>query len=499
MFTEIDPNKLIIDFLQSNLDNILVLAQNTMKGAKNTIRSKLSQTYSNYLKTILEKYSKVKTFFIRSEPTSLYKFYVPLGVSNMSQKLNDPGIAELTSISNFIIIKGTGGSGKSMFMRHLLISTISDKQKTPVFIELRKVYPDNETIQDSLLYFMQINGLNIDEEYLHIALEAGHFCILLDGFDELTLENRDIGIKEINYLSEKFPKNWFVISSRSDSKLSALSNFTEFDIDSLSLEKAIQLVHKLPFDDPIKEKFIDDMKKELFEKHKSFLSNPLLLSIMLLTYSDVAHIPEKLSVFYNQAYESLFQKHDALKGGFQRERRSKLDIQDFAHAFSAFCLQSYDKRTFSFSFNEALELFEKGKALSSISYENEAILNDAIQSVCLLIEDGLEITFAHRSFQEYFVAKYIQSSPVNIKIKLINRFSEYIDRDEVIPLLYEIDPIPVEKYFILPQLDKLKSELRIIQKVGISHFLRYLKLVIHKIKYDENINILLGIKNYHYF
>ena len=88
-------------------------------------------------------------------------------------------------------------------------------------------------------------------------------------------------------------------------------------VQPLDLASAVELVRKLPFDDPVKERFVADLHGGLFKSHESFLSNPLLLSIMLLTYSDIAHIPTKLSIFYTQAYESLFQKHDALKGGFR--------------------------------------------------------------------------------------------------------------------------------------------------------------------------------------
>jgi hypothetical protein len=241
------------------------------------------------------------------------------------------------------------------------------------------------------------------------------------------------------------------------------------------LERAVELVQKLPFDDPVKEKFVTDLRASLFERHKSFLSNPLLLSIMLLTYSDVAHIPDKLGIFYNQAYESLFQKHDALKGGFQRERRSGLDIQDFGRAFAAFCIQSYDAREFSFSQSRALEICDRGKKITRLVYEPQAILDDALQAVCLLVEEGMEITFAHRSFQEYFAARFIYSCPSEVKSKLVKRITPGVQSDAVMALLHELDPYTVEQHYILPVIENLKSRIKLVREVGISHFLRYIK------------------------
>jgi hypothetical protein len=245
----------------------------------------------------------------------------------------------------------------------------------------------------------------------------------------------------------------------------------------LDLDRAVELVQKVPFDDPVKQKFVGDLRLDLFRRHESFLSNPLLLSIMLLTYRDVAHIPNKLSIFYNQAYESLFQKHDALKSGFQRERQSGLDIQDFGRAFSAFCIQSYDAREFSFSQLRALEILEHGQKITQLAYDPRALLDDALQAVCLLVEEGMEITFAHRSFQEYFVARFIHSCPPEVKPKLVKRLILSAPTDTVMSLLHELDPYTVEEHYILPAIEILKKRIKLVRGVGVSHFLRYLKCV----------------------
>lgn len=52
----------------------------------------------------------------------------------------DPTIDALKEISNFIIIEGTGGLGKSMMMRHLMMNTIDRVDfigKLPIFVTLK--------------------------------------------------------------------------------------------------------------------------------------------------------------------------------------------------------------------------------------------------------------------------------------------------------------------------------------------------------------------------
>src|SRR6185436_10907197 len=115
-------------------------------------------------------------------------------------------------------------------------------------------------------------------------------------------------------------------------------------------------------------------------------------------------IPNKLSVFYNQAYEALFERHDALKDGYRRVLRSALDIQDFARLFSAFCIQSYDRSQTAFSKQEVLEGIRSSQELVGIDVDRVCYFQDLVEAVCLMVEDGLQVVFPHRSFQEFFAA-----------------------------------------------------------------------------------------------
>lgn len=196
---------------------------------------------------------------------------------------------------------------------------------------------------------------------------------------------------------------------------------------------------------------------------------------MLLTYGESADIPTKLSLFYNQAYEALFQRHDALKGGYQRDRRTSLDIQDFARVFAAFCLQTYDDRRFRFSRSEALEYVRKAKTYVGLEVEDEHYLEDCLQAVCLLMEDGLSVVFSHRSFQEYFVAQYIHGADPRVQRDLLDRFIRSIRMDNVYGLLYEMNPGIVERELLVPRLKRVFADMKVRRFIGITHFTRFLK------------------------
>jgi hypothetical protein len=470
-----DINEIASNFLQANLERAVEVAASHAKEAKSYVRSKLARTYRDYLTRLLERYSCGKSFFIRGESVPLYDFFVPLDLATERRHLARPGIEEISAVSTASIIVGSGGSGKTMMMRHLLISSIRTRLRTPVFLELRQLNQTREALKVALLGCLTAYGLDVDDGYFERALEAGHFLIMLDGFDELEHTIRPRITNEIQALAQRYPGNWLILSSRHDPQLQGWDSFTHLNVCPLDLASATDLVQKVPFDDAIKDRFISDLNNGLFDERKSFLSNPLLLSIMLLTYSDAAHIPSKLSIFYTQAYESLFQKHDALKGGFQRERRSGLDIQDFARAFSAFCIQSYDRRAFSFPPTQALEFFEAAKSITQLSFDTDAILHDSMQAICLLLEEGIHVTFAHRSFQEYFVARFISDCPPDIKRQLVRRFAPSVESDSVLSILYELDPYTVEQEYILPAIETIKRRIKLVRNLGITHYVRFLK------------------------
>jgi hypothetical protein len=477
MTSDLDPNKIVAEFVQQNLDRAVEVGSGKLEGVKNFVRSKFAATYQTYLERTLARYSRAKSFFIRSEPVPLYDFFVPLDLYTQKRQLKSPEVADIVRVSRLAIITGSGGSGKSMMMRHILISALRDRQRTPVFFEMRQLNTREGTLREALLRTLQTGGLSVDSSYFDLALRAGHFVFLLDGYDELEQRLRRDVARWIQDLATEHPGNWIILSSRPDKELEGWPDFTVFGVSPLNVDKATALVSRLTFDDEVKARFVDALKKGLFDRHKSFLSNPLLLSIMLLTYHDTAEIPTKLTVFYNQAYESLFQKHDALKGGFQRERRTSLDIQDFAKVFSAFCVRLYDKREFNFSRTRALDILDRGKALTQLEYESSDFLLDAIQAVCLLVEEGVDIAFAHRSFQEYFTARFIALAPPQMKAQLIQRFSP-VRGDVVMALLYELDQYAVEQHYILPGLQKLKESIRFKRVVGKTHHLGYVQRLI---------------------
>ena len=123
------------------------------------------------------------------------------------------------------------------------------------------------------------------------------------------------------------------------------------ELQSLELDKvqALELISKLDYNQVTKEKFMYELNHGLFEKYRSFASNPLLLTIMLMTFDEKASIPDKLNDFYEQAFSTLFNVHDGSKDCFKRDIRTGLGANDFKSVFSYFCFKTYFNNQYEFS------------------------------------------------------------------------------------------------------------------------------------------------------
>ncbi|WNW11823.1 NACHT domain-containing protein [Pseudomonas sp. DTU_2021_1001937_2_SI_NGA_ILE_001] len=465
----------IAAFVAKNFGKIVETAKATYTFADETIQIRLKTAYTDYLTNTAVKFSKSKSFFIRNQPTDLYDYYVPIGIFCNSKFISEPDTENCLDSNKKIVISGSGGSGKTILIKHLFLDCISKGDYVPILIELRDLNINESSLDNAIKETLENFGFNTQGEYIEKSKKAGNFCFFFDGYDEVNHKRRPQLIREIKRLILKYPKCPVIISSRPDDIFSGIEEFSVYHVLPLDLDSAKSLVKKLPFDEEIKNKFTLDLEQSLFVKHESFLSNPLLLSIMLLTYGEYSEIPSKLSIFYNQAYEALFLRHDAYKGGYSRDRLTTLDIQDFARVFSVFSLQTYDRSEFRMSRSNCLAYIEKSKQATRHSFTSEEYLSDLLSAACLLMEDGLDITYSHRSFQEYFVALHISVAPPEIQEKLLERFWKRMRSDMVIDILYELNPDLIERTLIIPKLEKLLSTVGVKKKAGVTHTTRLFK------------------------
>lgn len=203
------------------------------------------------------------------------------------------------------------------------------------------------------------------------------------------------------------------------------------------------------------------LDSKLYYSHYQFASNPLLLTIMLMTYSSFGEVPAKMHVFYSKAYETMARLHDASKGSFKRPLHTNLTPEEFAKLFAEFCARTYRDEMLEFderSFTAYMSKVLRGTFAESKGITPHDFLLDLTDNLCIMYREGSTYYFIHRSFQEYFTAVHF-SSEYDAKLTRIGNFFEGMKNrnytDKTFDMMYDMIPDKIERFIFLPFLEKL--------------------------------------------
>ncbi|WP_062122721.1 NACHT domain-containing protein [Streptococcus cristatus] len=450
--------------LDKYLSPIISKTTDKFKTLYNEVKIDLEIPFQAYLTNSYEKYSKTKTIIYGIEPKKLYSFFEVPFLKKGSDIIMPTTTQVLTDLSKFLIIEGSGGIGKSTLMKHLFLSELKLNDYIPIFIEL-KDFNDEEHLDLEKLLLKKLNQFHntFQEDYLDYALQSGCFLFLLDGYDELYIENQKEFFKKLNDFCDKYPENHYILSSRpySESEFIEFQRFTVLKAVPFTKEQAISLITKIEYpDEELKDRFICDLQNSLYDRHESFASNPLLLNIMLSTYNDYAEIPQKLHLFYYQAFDTMLSKHDATKS-YRRELLSNLSSDTFKEYFAIFCFLTYQKAKTEFTFPEIVEIFKKFPLRIQCKLNIGNFIHDLENCLCVLYKEGNRYKFSHRSFQEYFVS-YFLNIQTDCKMQdysfhLIESGKFRTSADSVFSMLEDMSTQRFNNNILIPLLDKFEE------------------------------------------
>ena len=436
--------------------------------------------FQKYLDAASSYYSTKKTLLYAEKPHPFYELYVCNNVRyrkfratgardfKPEKNISNATIEKLEAESKYIIIEGTGGIGKSMLLTHLFLSSAeksADTGSTHFFLSLKNYKDTTSGIVDFIWKSAREFDAVISQNDIITALQEKNLVLLMDGLDEIQSTIRENFDTDLEAFIKSYPGNTIVITSRPVFSFITYSKFSVFDIQELTKEQALELVQKLEFwDTAAKENFMKDLDRHLYTSHYQFASNPLLLTIMLMTYTTFGEVPAKMHVFYSKAYETMARLHDASKGTFKRKLHSKLTPEEFAKYFAEFCARTYTEEVLEFTertFSAYMAKVLKDSYAEFTGVQPRDFLLDLTDNLCIMYREGEKYYFIHRSFQEYFAAVHFASSYDN-KLKKVGDFFERMQHrsytDRTFAMLYDMIPAKVERFIFLPFLESLMAD-----------------------------------------
>lgn len=437
---------------------------------QNEVVASIDEGLQQYTDNWFHKISNVKTFLFNENPVRFEDVYVPLSLKYEKKTIEIPGNVELLfKINNYITIVGHAGSGKTMLMKHCFLNIIQKSNYIPVIIELRRI--DSTTMKLAEYISSSVFKLNLvrSESVFNKLLSDGRFIFFLDGFDEIAIKKKEIRSSEIEEFADRYNKNLFMLTSRPGAGAESLSRFRTYHVCEMNENQIRMFVERqaryMDEDgEQIAKKIISTIYGSKNTTIKEYLSNPLLLSMFILTFKYTPELPSKRSGFYFNVFDTLYCKHDSTSktGGYLHERKCKMEREQYLALLQTFSYDSYLSSKYEFDSVYINEEFEKLKKKLALKFQNDSMLYDLSVSIGILVLDGLTYNFPHRSMQEYFAASLISKSEEKSRKLVYSKIltKKYgFDGFNFWSLCEEMDEFCFLNYFILDNLNTFKAKL----------------------------------------
>jgi hypothetical protein len=407
--------------------------------------------FSEYLHRTYKKLAVVNTLVFHNSQRLLIDIYLPLTLTSNDKKKNAKiAKVKVTGFPNKIsdefqniLITDTAGMGKSTMMKTIFIDIINKKIGIPLFVELRRLSQTKKLIDEIQ---EQLNSLekNFKSDVLLEFLVKGDFIIILDGYDEIALNERDAVTTDIQQFIAKASNNRFFITSRPENALACFGNFQEFKIEPLTKKEAFELLRKYDNKGQVSSLLIKKLQESNMANIEEFLTNPLLVSLLFTAFEHKQAIPFKKYLFYRQVYDANFESHDLTKGdSYTHDKYSKLEIDDFHKVLRYIGFNCFKLQKIEFTKDELLKLIENSKSFcAGLSFNNSDFLSDILKTVPLFTQDGSYYRWAHKSLQEYFAAQFIYLDAKDKQNSILEKLYNHSDGWKfinVLDLYYDMD------------------------------------------------------------
>ena len=175
--------------------------------------SEHADVFTDYLQKAANYYSLKKTLLYVEKPRPFYEFYVCSNVSYYKSRIlgdredesivviSDATPKRLEEESRYIVITGTGGMGKSMFLTHLFLSSVKEYVTTgvlPILSVLRAYDSKTQDMVDFIFKAVNAFDAKISRQDIVRKLENKEISIMLDGLDELASSLREKFNSDLN-------------------------------------------------------------------------------------------------------------------------------------------------------------------------------------------------------------------------------------------------------------------------------------------------------------
>lgn len=308
---------------------------------------------------------------------------------------------------DIIILRGNSGIGKSEFLKfleyHFSMRSISGFcEVIPLFIDLN--YWSLKKSLFDIIFERLKNCCIIDENFFRFLLKQGKFLILLDAFNELSLEDKKGFLTDYKNLNSSFPNLRIVISMKKDTDFQGYLEYKK--LKTIYME-SFRIEHLQDYYNSLEIKFSFDIFLQRIDELnlREIISTPLFLNYMLIYIKNKESFPQSKSEVISSLIEHYF-KDFLRKKYFNFEILTDLKIWEvLLRKFSFFLKVELKMNKVRVStarrfFKEQIENLKEKSEISNIS-TGEKIIDFYIKNNILIENEGY-IKFWHQILFDYY-------------------------------------------------------------------------------------------------
>lgn len=344
-------------------------------------------------------------------------------------------LEELVAVRDALLIEGHPGSGKTTLMKHITYCLAREENCRNALEPIKGYLPVLIFMKDLNDYFSGMTsralgsstafeiidwycaakmGATIDGATIQAFIEQGRAVLLLDGFDELLPQHRDVVIPLFANLRIKHNGVKLVLTGRDHGLRGAVFNrFLEHRvrINALIMVQVEEFVKKwfgyfYPGEHSPGGRTANALIKEL-QVHPAIgalIDNPLMLTAICILYHDQKELPGQRAELYKRFVDNMLY------------RRFGNESENVLNYLKTLAFTLHTRKTKSTDEIEAVQVlkkvFRQGGLEDPVAYEARIKLKfGEIESQCGLLKfEAGQLLFWHLTFQEFLCADYISDN-----------------------------------------------------------------------------------------
>lgn len=321
---------------------------------------------------------------------------------------------EVAKRFNRLFIIGKPGAGKTTFLKHMAIQTVTERvERLPIFIPLKAFADSEKTLMDFIAGEFDVCGFPEASVVVEYLLSTGKALVLFDGLDEVQTEKnkREQVIQSLIDFASKYPKSQIIISCRIAANDYQFEGFQYVEMADFNNEQILTFVGNWFKNNEIKHKgFIEDFEQS---KLQEMAKSPLLLVLLCLVYENTMTLPEARAELYEEAVDALLKKWDISRSIKRSPIYQKLTLGRMRQMLAVVAAENFEKGQLLFRQKDLehrivqfIQTLPNGDDAEEL--DGEFILKQIEANHGILVERAQKVySFSHLTFQEYFTASYI--------------------------------------------------------------------------------------------